>query len=105
MVPIRGKRPVNETIRLLGNRSYCGESRTGTVLKRADGANLVAIAASPVFLDDKSWTDRPVSVRHLQIDGNRKNNIRTATAGLVLRAWRTVVEEAHILTGNGWLIG
>jgi len=36
----QANRLINETIRLLGNRSYRGESRTGTVLKQADGANL-----------------------------------------------------------------
>ena len=95
-VTIRGACLIDEPIRLLGNRSYRGESRTGTVLKQADGANLVALMASSVFLDNKAWTGSPVAIRHLQLDGNRQGNPKSATAGLVLRSWLSVVEDIHI---------
>lgn len=95
-VMIRGACLIDEPIRLLGNRSYRGESRTGTVLKQADGANLVALMASSVFLDNKAWTGSPVAIRHLQLDGNRQGNPKSATAGLVLRSWLSVVEDIHI---------
>jgi hypothetical protein len=93
---IRGACLIDEPIRLLGNRSYRGESRTGTVLKQADGAGLVALMASSVFLDNKPWTGSPVSIRHLQLDGNRQGNPGSATAGLVLRSWLRVVEDVHV---------
>jgi len=100
-IVIRGKCLLKKTIRLLGNRSYRGESRTGTVLKQADGANLVALVATAEFLDDKDYTGSPVSVRQLTLDGNRANN--TQTDGLVLRSWLSVVEDLRItnMGGNG----
>lgn len=100
-IVIRGQCLINETIRLPGNRSYRGQSRTGTVLKQANGANLATLVASSVYLDNKPWTGRPVSIRHLQLDGNRKNNTKTATAGLVLRSWLSVVEDVHIKDMGG----
>lgn len=95
-IVIRGACLIDEPIRLLGNRSYRGESRTGTVLKQADGADLVALMASSVFLDNKAWTGTPVAIRNLRLDGNRKGNPGSTTAGLVLRSWLSVVEDVHI---------
>lgn len=93
---------LNSTIKLLGNRSYNGESRTGTVLKQMNGANLVALFASDTFLDDNSWTGNPISIRQLTLDGNSANN-SSPTNGLVLRSWQSVVEDVQITNvgGNG----
>ena len=95
-IVIRGTCLIDEPIRLLGKRSYRGESRAGTVLKQADGANLVALIASSVFLDNKAWTGTPVAIRHLQLDGNSKGNPESTTAGIILRSWLSVVEDVHI---------
>jgi hypothetical protein len=100
-IVIRGTCLINQTIRLLGHRSYRGESRTGTVLKQADGANLVALVASDGFLDNTDYTGTPVAVRHLTLDGNRANNPQAQTAGLVLRSWLSVVEDIHIASMGG----
>jgi hypothetical protein len=100
-IVIRGPCLINQTIRLLGNRSYRGESRAGTVLKQADGANLLALVASAGFLDNTEWTGTPVAVRHLRLDGNRANNLQVQTAGLVLRSWLSVVEDLHIANMGG----
>lgn len=100
-IVIRGTCLLNEPVRLLGNRSYRGESRTGTVLKQADDANLVALMASSTFLENKAWTGQPVSVRHLRLDGNKKNNTESATIGLALRSWLSVVEDVHIVNMGG----
>lgn len=100
-IVFRGTFLLNQTIRLIGRRAYRGESRAGTVFKQADGANLVALMASSVFLDDKTWTGTPVSIRHLKLDGNAKNNSESATAGLVLRSWLSVVEDIHIANAGG----
>jgi len=100
-IVIRGPGLINQTIKLLGHRAYRGESRTGTVLKQADGANLVALLASDTFLDDKSYTGTPVSVRHITLDGNRANNTESETAGIVLRSWLSVVEDVVIRQMGG----
>jgi len=100
-IVFRGTFLLNQTIRLRGNRSYRGESRTGTVLKQADGANLPALLASSVWLDNTAWCDVPTAVRHLTLDGNRKSNPTSQTVGLMLRAWLSVVEDLCITNCGG----
>ncbi len=100
-IVLRGSFLIDQTIRLLGERSYRGESRTGTVLKQAEGANLTALMASSVFLDNTDYTGTPLAVRHLTLDGNRAKNPDSATAGLVLRSWLSVVEDVYIRAMGG----
>ena len=101
-IVIQGQCLVNRTIKLLGDRSYRGESRTGTVLKQAAGADLDAILASDSYLDNDPKTGKPVSVRQLTLDGNRANNT-APTAGFIVRSWQTVIEDLQIssMGGNG----
>ncbi|MCC7494842.1 MAG: right-handed parallel beta-helix repeat-containing protein [Fimbriimonadaceae bacterium] len=93
-VVFRGRFLINQTIRLRSGRSYAGESRAGTVLRQADGANLPALLASEVWLDNTTWTGTPMAIRRLTLDGNRAANQQTA--GLVLRSWLSVAEDLHI---------
>lgn len=97
---IGGQCLVDQTIRLLGNRAYRGESR-GTILKQADGANLAALLASETFLDNTDYTGEPVSVRHITLDGNKAKNMQVGTAGIILRSWLSVVENVHITNMRG----
>jgi hypothetical protein len=94
-IVIDGPCLIAETIRLLGNRSYQGESRTGTVLRQADGVNLDAMLASDSYLDNVPWTGSPVSIRQMTLDGNKASN--GATTGIILRSWQTVVEDMQIM--------
>ncbi len=102
-IVISGQCLINQTIKLLGDRSYSGMSRTGTVLKQADGANLVALLASDSFLDNLTYTGAPVSIRHLKLDGNSANNTGTPTAGIIMRSWLSVIEDVYItdMSGDG----
>lgn len=100
-IVLRGTFLINQTICLLSRRSYRGESRAGTVLKQADGANLDALLASSGYLEDTNYTGTPVAVRHLTLDGNRKQNPGAPTTGLVLRSWLSVVEDLHIANMGG----
>lgn len=99
-IVIDGPCLINRVIKLVGNRSYRGQSRTGTVLAQADGANLKALLASDSYLDNAKTTGNPVAVRHLTLDGNKANNT-ARTAGMVLRSWQTVVEDVQILQTGG----
>ncbi|MBC7288673.1 MAG: right-handed parallel beta-helix repeat-containing protein [Armatimonadetes bacterium] len=103
---LRGQFLITRPIRLLGNRTYRGESRTGTILKQAAGANLPVIMASSTYLDNQPWTGTPIAVRHLTIDGNYAENTASRTAGLALRSWLSVVEDVQItrMGGDGLLI-
>jgi len=95
-VVFRGKFLLTATIRLRAGRSYAGESRAGTIFRQADGANLPALMASDVWLDNTTWTGGPMAIRRLTLDGNRAGNPESKTAGLVLRAWLSVAEDLHI---------
>jgi len=97
---LRGTFLLNETIRLRGNRSYRGESHR-TVLRQADGVNLVALMASDGFLNNTDYTGEPLTVRNLTLDGNRKGNPEAATTGLILRSWNSVVEGLRIVNMGG----
>jgi hypothetical protein len=98
-IVISGRCSIDGTIRLLGDRSYRGTSRTGTVIRQADGANLAALAASDSYLDDTGVTGAPVTLRSLTLEGNREANPR-AGDGLVLRSWASVVEDVLVLGAN-----
>jgi len=91
VIRIHGTCLIRETVVLLGNRSYIGDSRTGTVLRQADGANLPALVASDSWNNNAASTGSPVRIAHLTLDGNRANN--TNTSNLVIRSWLTVIED------------
>ncbi|MES2569453.1 MAG: right-handed parallel beta-helix repeat-containing protein [Verrucomicrobiota bacterium] len=97
---IQGPALLTQTIRLVHSRSYRGTSRTGTVLKQANGVNLVALMASDSFLDNSTTTGNPLAVRHLTLDGNKANNT-AATVGLIIRSWESVVEDIEVKQMDG----
>jgi len=86
---------VTETIPLLGKRAYSGRSRTGTVIRQADGANLPAIFASDSYLENRPDTGSPTSLRTMTIEANSAGNPNAADA-VVLRSWQTFVEDMEI---------
>jgi hypothetical protein len=86
---------VTETIPLLGNRSYQGRSRTGTVIQQADGANLRAIFASDSWLDNSPTTGSATALRTLNIKANSAANPEAGDA-VVIRSWQTFVEDVQI---------
>jgi hypothetical protein len=94
MIRIHGTCLVNETVVLYGDRSYIGDSRTGTVIRQANGANLAALVASDSWANNATGTGRPVRIAHLALDGNRANNINTSN--LVIRSWLTVIEDIQV---------
>jgi hypothetical protein len=91
---------LSSTVVLRGNRSYRGTSKTGTVLRQADGANLPALLASDSYTNNEPTTGQPVTVRDMTLDGNRANNESSGTDGLVLRSWKSTVEDLNI-NGSG----
>jgi hypothetical protein len=86
---------VTETIPLLGNRSYTGRSRTGTVIQQADGANLPAIFASDSYLNNSPTTGLATALRTMTIKANSAANPDAGDA-VVLRSWQTFVEDVQI---------
>ncbi|HET7560532.1 MAG TPA: right-handed parallel beta-helix repeat-containing protein [Limnochordia bacterium] len=105
-IVIAGQCLIDQVIELRGRRAYRGESRTGTVVKQADGANLPAIFASDSYLENSPTTGTPISLRHLTIAGNKAQNGGAATNGIALRSWESVIEDVFItdMGGNGILL-
>jgi hypothetical protein len=100
LIQIHGTCLVDATIVLLGDRTYQGDSRTGTVIRQASGANLPAVLASDSWNDtcehndNCEYTGDPIRIAHLTIDGNRSAN--SGSNALVIRSWLTTIEDLQI---------
>jgi len=91
---IHGTCLVEATIVLLGDRSYLGDARTGTIIRQAAGSNLPAMLASDSWANNTTYTGEPVTVAHLTLDGNGSANIGTSAP--MTRSWQTVLEDLQI---------
>jgi len=98
-IRIHGTCLVNGTIVLLGDRSYLGDSRTGTVIRQANGSNLPALLASDSWNADTTYTGDPIRIADLTLDGNSHSNSGTNT--LVIRSWLTVIEDLQVENAPG----
>jgi hypothetical protein len=85
---------LNATVVLLGDRTYEGDSRTGTVLRQASGSNLPALFASDSWNDNWSYTGDPICIAQLTLDGSSSAN--SSTNALVIRSWLTVIEDLQV---------
>lgn len=97
-VVISGHCLVSGTITLLGGRSYRGGTRTPTseanaTIEQTPGSSVEALLATSTWVDDEDYVDDPITIRQLSLRGN--GNV--ATSGIVLRSWRSVVEDVHVL--------
>jgi len=100
-IVIDGPALISQTISLRGDRTYRGDSRTGTVLQQANSANLVAVLASTSYLNNSATTDNPITVRQLTVNGNKANNTSSSTIGILLRSKEAVVDDVYITSMNG----
>ncbi len=98
-IRIHGVCNVNQTVVLFSDRTYEGDSRTGTVIRQADNANLPALVASDSWANDSSTTGSPVRIAHMTLDGNKASNMDTHA--LVIRSWLTVIEDMEIRNAPG----
>jgi hypothetical protein len=98
-IRIHGNCLINGTIVLLGNRTYEGDSRTGTTISQASGANLTAMLASDSWNADTTFTGDPIHISHLTLDGNSHAN--SGTNALVIRSWLTVIEDLQVQNAPG----
>jgi hypothetical protein len=94
-VVLTGTCLINGTVRLVGDRTLRGASRSGAIIKQAAGANLDAMLASDSYLDNVAWTGAPVTVRSLTLQADRDVNPGAHDA-LVLRSWQSVVEDVVV---------
>jgi hypothetical protein len=100
-IVISGRCLLTGPVTLLGDRSYVGGSRTGTVLQQASRANLSYLLASDSYVGNDSTTGDPFAIHRLTIDCNGNNNTAAATNGLVIRSWQTQAYDLQIEHCNG----
>jgi hypothetical protein len=93
-IQIHGTCLVNATIVLRGDMSYVGDSRTGTIIEQANGANLPAVVAAYGWYNDSSAVDSPITLAHLTINGNSAAN--SGSVDLVVRSWESTFEDLEI---------
>jgi hypothetical protein len=98
-IAIHGRCLLTGTVALKGSRSYIGDSRTGTILRQADGADLPAVMASESWMENAKGTGTPMRVAHLTVDGNRARN--RGTHGLLIRSWLTAIEDVQVRDAPG----
>jgi hypothetical protein len=94
-VVLSGTCLIDGTIRLIGDRTLRGTSRTGAVVRQAAGANLDAMLATASYLDNVPFTGEPVTVRSLTLLAEGAANPGAHDA-LVVRSWQSVVEDVVI---------
>lgn len=99
VIRIHGMCLADRTIVLAGDRSYQGDSRTGTIIRQASGANLPALLASDSWATDSPTTGDPVRISDLTLDGNSAAN--SLTNALVIRSWLTVIEDLQVENAPG----
>lgn len=87
------------TVKLLGDRTYEGDSRDATILRQADGANLPAVLAAASWLDNGTTGDEPIRIAHLAVDGRKATN--SGTVGIMLRSWLSTVEDVEVFATPG----
>ena len=92
---ISGQCLLTSPVTLLGDRSYMGGSRTGTVLKQASGANLPYLLASDTYIGNDDYTGDPFSIHQLTINCNGGHNT-AATDGLVIHSWQTQATDLQV---------
>jgi len=93
-IRIHGTCLIDGIIVLLGDRTYEGDSRTGTIIRQARGASLPAMLASDSWNSDWTYTGDPIRIAHLTLDGNSAAN--SGTNALVIRSWLTVIEDLQV---------
>src|SRR5258708_9593976 len=92
---------VSKTLELRPGTTYRGSNPQSSVIRQADGANLVAVLADQNFLQNRRQTTSGVQIEDLGIDGNagpadRPHN--RSGHGLVLMTDRCLVR--HVIVSN-----
>lgn len=98
-IHIHGTCLVNATIILYGDRSYFGDSRTGTIIRQAPGRNLAALVASDSWAENSDASGDPIMLAHLTLDGNKAAN--SGTDDLIIRSWLTTVTDIEVTNAPG----
>ncbi|WP_430781590.1 right-handed parallel beta-helix repeat-containing protein [Actinoplanes sp. G11-F43] len=94
-IVIDGPCQITQTITLVGNRSYRGDS-AGTTLTQTSGSNLAAVLASDSWVNNTPTTGEPITLRDLTVNANKAGN-PTGGDAVVIRSWNTTIESLRLL--------
>jgi hypothetical protein len=100
-IRVRGTCIVNATIVLFGNRSYLGDSRSGTIIQQAPGANLAAMVASDSWVNNATTTGNPIRIAHMTLDASKATNTTASTHAVVIRSWLSAIEDLVVENARG----
>lgn len=94
---------VSSTIDLKEYRRYVGAERYKTVIKQADGSNLNAVLASTNWLatDNPTYSNYPVSIENLGVDGNKSNQTSGDGHGIALISFWNNLYSVQIQNTRG----
>jgi len=82
-------------ISLLGDMTYVGASRTGTVLRQA--GDMGYVLASSAYVDNSSATGQPLAIRNLTVECNGS----ASTDGIIIMNWQVDVESVDVRDCGG----
>ena len=82
-------------VSLLGDRTYVGASRTGTVLRQA--GDMGYVLASSAYVDNSPSTGQPLAIRNLTVDCNGSGG----TDGIIILNWQVDVETVNVRNCGG----
>jgi hypothetical protein len=82
-------------INLLGNRTYIGANKTGTVL-RQDG-DMGYVLGADSYVNNSSATGQPLSISNLTVQCNGSGS----TDGIIILNWQTDVQEVDVRDCGG----
>jgi Right handed beta helix region len=94
-IGITGTCLLTKGISLLGDRTYVGASRTGTVL-RQDG-DMGSVLASSSYLDNAPTTGQPLAIRNLTVECDGSGS----TDGIIILNWQVDVEGVDVRNCGG----
>jgi parallel beta-helix repeat protein len=95
VIQIGGTCLLNRGITLLPNRTYTGDSRTGTVLRQ--NASMPYVLASAAYVDNSATTGSPLTIQQLSIACNG----RGSTDGIIIMNWQADVQEVDVSSCGG----
>ena len=95
VIHISGTCLLDHGLTLRGNRTYTGDSGTGTVLKQA--ADMRYVLASSTFVDNDSSTGGPLTIEQLTVACSG----RGSTDGIIILNWQTDVQGVHVTNCGG----
>lgn len=92
---------VSSTIQLVAELAYLGTTGSygSSTIKQKNSSNLPAVLAASGWYNNNTFSDNPVRIENLLIDGNNSNN--TTSHGIVLMNYDSIIRECTVINAPG----